>query len=92
MWKIASINNNTHAVTVTSDDGDKLDLTIPDTHRGETLGLSYIKGQTDAHDATKNSPQIITPSSVVVKKFPYVRYLIAVAVIAAITALIIIKV
>lgn len=98
MWKITSINNLTHAVSVTNETGDKIDLVIPDTHRDHSKSLSYIKEQTDAHDAT-NPPVSIAPviqiSSAVSKtktKPSYYRWSIVALLIAVAAIVIILKV
>jgi hypothetical protein len=85
-WKITNINNSTHAVTVKSDSGEILNISIPSTHREPKLGREYVKSQTDAHDAAK-----LIPPVVVVKKFPYVPCIIT-ALVTIIAVLIIIKV
>jgi cell wall-associated NlpC family hydrolase len=51
MWKIVSVNNNTHEVTLSNESRERISLVIPAEHQVSTaLKQAYIKSVTDAHD------------------------------------------
>lgn len=50
MWKITSINNATHQVTLENHHGKKLHFTVPHTHHAKHLKHQYIRSIHEAHD------------------------------------------
>ena len=54
MWKVTSINNETHKATVRHTDGESMDFVIPPSARRTPADKSaWLKKQTDARDAKK---------------------------------------
>lgn len=53
MWKITSIRNDTHELTLTkTETGEKLFAVIPEANRGSLADkAAYLKSQTDAYDS-----------------------------------------
>ena len=59
MWKIISINNETHAIKLSHPSGDVLSFTVPpestNTHADK---LAYIQSQCDAQDSGRNADKV----------------------------------
>lgn len=54
MWRVTSINNQTHTITTTHKYGYKLSFVIPESHRSSPeLKWGYVKSRTKAHDLRK---------------------------------------
>ena len=93
MWKIKTINNGSHAITMVHPDGEKMDLIIPVEHRvSNAAKMTWLKVQTDLRDVIKEAEATKALAAAVViteVKKPLVLYaIIAIQAVAIVCLLI----